>query len=327
MSSRSFGIVFICLTVLALAFTWEPAQAKEKSEVIIFHAGSLTVPFAKMEKEFESLHPNIDVKREGGGSTKMARLISEVGKTADIMASADYKVIDNNLIPEFADWNIRFASNQLVLCYTDSSKYADEVNADNWYNILLREGVEWGHSDPNLDPCGYRSLMVMQLAEMYYNQDGLYQRLLENRNDKNVRPKSVELVNLLKTGNLDYAWEYLSVAVQHDLKYIKLNDHINLGNYKYSSMYEKTEVTVSGKKPGTTIVKEGKSCTYGVTMIKDAPNREAATKFLAYLLDPDKGLKILKDMGQPPFVPCRIPSKEMKDQLPQKLKSYVVVKQ
>ncbi len=327
MSSRSFGIVFICLTVLALAFTWEPAQAKEKSEVIIFHAGSLTVPFAKMEKEFESLHPNIDVKREGGGSTKMARLISEVGKTADIMASADYKVIDNNLIPEFADWNIRFASNQLVLCYTDSSKYADEVNADNWYNILLREGVEWGHSDPNLDPCGYRSLMVMQLAEMYYNQDGLYQRLLENRNDKNVRPKSVELVNLLKTGNLDYAWEYLSVAVQHDLKYIKLNDHINLGNYKYSSMYEKAEVTVSGKKPGTTIVKEGKSCTYGVTMIKDAPNREAATKFLAYLLDPDKGLKILKDMGQPPFVPCRIPSKEMKDQLPQKLKSYVVVKQ
>ncbi|HMB31885.1 MAG TPA: tungstate ABC transporter substrate-binding protein WtpA [Desulfohalobiaceae bacterium] len=327
MSSRSFGIVFICLTVLALSFTWEPAQAKEKREVIIFHAGSLTVPFAKMEKEFESLHPNIDVKREGGGSTKMARLISEVGKTADIMASADYKVIDNNLIPEFADWNIRFASNQLVLCYTDSSKYADEVNADNWYNILLREGVEWGHSDPNLDPCGYRSLMVMQLAEMYYNQDGLYQRLLENRNDKNVRPKSVELVNLLKTGNLDYAWEYLSVAVQHDLKYIKLNDHINLGNYKYSSMYEKTEVTVSGKKPGTTIVKEGKSCTYGVTMIKDAPNREAATKFLAYLLDPDKGLKILKDMGQPPFVPCRIPSKEMKDQLPQKLKSYVVVKQ
>lgn len=327
MSSRSFGIVFICLTVLALAFTWEPAQAKEKSEVIIFHAGSLTVPFAKMEKEFESLHPNIDVKREGGGSTKMARLISEVGKTADIMASADYKVIDNNLIPEFADWDIRLASNQLVLCYTDSSKYADEVNADNWYNILLREGVEWGHSDPNLDPCGYRSLMVMQLAEKYYNQDGLYQRLLENRNDKNVRPKSVELVNLLKTGNLDYAWEYLSVAVQHDLKYIKLNDHINLGNYKYGSMYEKAKVNVSGKKPGTTIVKKGKSCTYGVTMIKDAPNREAATEFLAYLLDPDKGLKILKDMGQPPFVPCRIPSKEMKDQLPQKLKSYVVVKQ
>ncbi len=327
MSSQSFGIVFICLTVLALAFTWEPAQAKEKREVIIFHAGSLTVPFAKMEKEFESLHPNIDIKREGGGSTKMARLISEVGKTADIMASADYKVIDNNLIPEFADWDIRFASNQLVLCYTDSSKYADEVNADNWYNILLREGVEWGHSDPNLDPCGYRSLMVMQLAEKYYNQDGLYQRLLENRNDKNVRPKSVELVNLLKTGNLDYAWEYLSVAVQHDLKYIKLNDHINLGNYKYGSMYEKAKVNVSGKKPGTTIVKKGKSCTYGVTMIKDAPNREAATEFLAYLLDPDKGLKILKDMGQPPFVPCRIPSKEMKDQLPQKLKSYVVVKQ
>jgi molybdate/tungstate transport system substrate-binding protein len=34
---------------------------------------------------------------------------------------------------------------------------------------------------------------------------------------------------------MDYAWEYLSVAVQHDLKYIKLDDHINLGNYKYDT--------------------------------------------------------------------------------------------
>ena len=47
----------------------------------------------------------------------MARLISEVGKQADIMASADFKVIDNNLIPDFAEWNIRFASNQLALLH------------------------------------------------------------------------------------------------------------------------------------------------------------------------------------------------------------------
>jgi molybdate/tungstate transport system substrate-binding protein len=52
-----------------------------------------------------------------------------------------------------------------------------------------------------------------------------------------VRPKSVELVSLLKTGNMDYAWEYLSVAVQHELKYVRLDDHINLGNYKYDKFY------------------------------------------------------------------------------------------
>ena len=168
------------------------AGAKEK--VIIFNAGSLTVPLAAMEKEFETMHPNIDILREAGGSTKMARMISELNKPADIMASADYVVIDKTLIPKNAQWNIRFATNQLVLCYTDKSRFADEVNADNWYEILVRPGVVWGHSEPNLDPCGYRSLMVLQLAEKYYKKPGLYQRLIDNRPEKNVRPKSASKI-------------------------------------------------------------------------------------------------------------------------------------
>ena len=256
----------------------------------------------------------------------MARLISEVGKQTDIMASADFKVIDNNLIPEFAEWNIRFASNQLVLCYTDNSRYAKEITSDNWYEILLKKDVEWGHSDPNLDPCGYRSLMVLQLAETFYNQPGLYHKLLENRPKKNVRPKSVELVNLLKTGHMDYAWEYLSVAIQHDLKYIALDDHINLGNYKYDGFYKQARVEVTGKKPGTFKTRAGKSCTYGITQIKDGPNPEAAQAFLTFLLSPDQGLKTLDRMGQPPFVPARVPDAAMAEKLPSQLKPLVEVR-
>ena len=78
--------------------------------------------------------------------------------------------------------------------------------------------------------------MVMQLAEKYYGIKGLYKNLMASRHKKNIRPKAVEIVNLLKTGNMDYAWEYLSVAVQHKLKFIKLDDHINLGNYKFDKL-------------------------------------------------------------------------------------------
>jgi molybdate/tungstate transport system substrate-binding protein len=302
-------------------------SAASKKKLTIFHAGSLTVPFAKIEKDFEAKHPNIDVQREAGGSTKMARLISEVGKPADIMASADYKVIDNNLIPKFADFNIRFATNQLVLCYTDQSKYADKINDKNWYEILQKKGVVWGHSDPNLDPCGYRSLMVLQLAEKFYSIEGLYQKIVDNRPQKNIRPKAVELVNLLKTGNMDYAWEYLSVAIQHNLKFVKLNDHLNLGNYKYDDFYKLASVKVSGKKPGTWITKKGKSCTYGITLIKDAPNPEAARFFLEFLLSPEHGLKTLESMGQPPFIPCRVPTKKMINSIPAGIKAFVEVKE
>jgi molybdate/tungstate transport system substrate-binding protein len=113
-----------------------PANAASYGKVIVFHAGSLTVPFAEMEKIFESQNPGTDILREAGGSTKMARMISELNKPADIMASADYAVIDKGLIPAKAAWNIRFATNQLVLCYTDRSRFANEVNAQNWYEIL-----------------------------------------------------------------------------------------------------------------------------------------------------------------------------------------------
>jgi len=234
------------------------AQAATREKVIIFHAGSLSVPLQAMEKAFEKAHPEIDIQREGSGSRKCARKISDLGKECDIMASADFSVIDNLLIPKFANWNIRFATNQMVICYNDKSAYAKELTPESWTDILARKGVEWGHSDPNLDPCGYRSLMVLQLAEKAFKKPGLNQRLLANRPVRNIRPKEVELIAMLENGALDYAWEYRSIAVQHQLKFQSLPPEINLSDYALDSFYRQAEVEVSGKKPGEKITLRGK---------------------------------------------------------------------
>ena len=320
-------LTFFVTGLLVYPQTGWTGENQPTGKVIIFNAGSLTIPFSKMEKEFEARYPKVDIMREAAGSQKCARKISDLKKPCDIMASADYTVIDKLLIPVYADWNIRFATNRLVLCYTDKSRYADKINTGNWYEILQKKGVVWGHSDPNADPCGYRSIMVLQLAEKYYKKQGLYQRLINSRPKENIRPKSVELVALLQTGNMDYAWEYRSVAVQHGLKFLELPDDINLGNYKHDNFYKEAVVELTGKKPGTTVKKKGKSCTYGITLIKNAPNREAAIAFLKYLLEPQEGLKILKEMGQPPFIPCRVPTAKMKAQLPEELQGLVEIKE
>jgi molybdate/tungstate transport system substrate-binding protein len=311
------AVVVLCAAV--------PASAEPSGKLVVFHAGSLAVPFEDMEKAFEARYPNVDVQRESGGSTKLARMITELGKPADIMASADYLVIDKMLVPGFAAWNARFATNQIVLCYTPQSRYASEINDKNWTEILQRPDVVWGHSDPNLDPCGYRSLMTLQLAEKFSGQTGLYDKILANRPEKNVRPKSVELISMLESGNMDYAFEYMSVAVQHGLKYVAFDDHINLGNYAMDPFYETAVVKVTGKEPGTFMELKGSSITYGVTMLKNASNPEAAEAFLAYLLDPEGGLKILKDQGQPPIVPASVATQAMHDALPQGLKALVKV--
>jgi len=316
--------MFVC--VIGLLLIAAQALAEPQGELVMFHAGSLSMPFEAMEKAFEAKYPKVDLLREPSGSQQAARKITDLKKPCDIMASADYKVIDKLLIPDYADWNIRFAFNQIVLCYTEKSKHADKVNKDNWYEILQEKGVVWGHSDPNIDPCGYRALMVIQLAEKFYKKPGLYNAVISNRPKENIRPKSVELVSLLQTANMDYSWEYLSVAVQHDLKYIILPDDINLGNYKYDDYYSQAVVQVTGKEPGTFMDLKGDSCTYGVTIVKTAPNMEAALAFLKYMLDPDGGLKVLKDMGQPPFIPGRVPTLAMKEKLPQELQPVVEVK-
>jgi molybdate/tungstate transport system substrate-binding protein len=323
-SMITLAVIALCSIGVVCPVTQTLAEPTGK--VTIFHAGSLSIPFDAMEKAFEEKYLQVDLQREAAGSQACARKITDVKKPCDIMASADYTVIDKLLIPTYADWNIRFATNQLVLCYTDMSAYADKITKKNWYEILQKKDVVWGHSDSNLDPCGYRSLMVMQLAEKHYKKPGLYDKLLANRPKENIRPKSVELISLLQTGNMDYAWEYLSVAVQHDLKYIVLPDEINLGNYRYDDFYSQAVVKVTGKEPGTFMDMKGGSVTYGITLIKDAPNREAAIAFLRYLLDPQGGLKILKDQGQPPFVPSRVPNKNMKALVPAELQKLVEVK-
>jgi molybdate/tungstate transport system substrate-binding protein len=316
----------ICFLLLIGMLVPGSLLAEPAGKLIIFHAGSLTVPFAEMEKEFEARFPKVDIQREHGGSTRMARLISEVGKPADLMAAADYQVIDRSLMPDHAMINIRFATNELVLCYTDHSRYAKEFGTDTWFDIMTREGVVWGHSDPNIDPGGYRALMAMQLAEKYYRRPGLYEKLLANRPIENLRDKSVSLTSLLQSGEMDYIWAYRSIALQHNLKFISLDEHINLAVPENDHFYRQATVRVTGEKPGTYLDRIGQFCAYGIALMENAPNPEAAEAFLVYLLDPQGGLSILAKHGQPPFIPAWVPSEEMKDRLPASLQKLVGVR-
>ena len=299
-----------------------PTVASESAlegKLIIFHAGSLTVPVKHLTEAFQKTHPNVTFETEAAGSRTTARKVSELGREADIVMSADYTVIDNLLIPDFADWNVRFARNTMVIAYTDKSKYADEINADNWYEILLRDGVVYGHSDPDADPCGYRTLLVWQLAEKHYGIPGLYQKLDEHCPPENVRPKETDLIALLQSGDMDYAFEYRSVAVQHGLKFVELPDEINLSRVEFADFYGQARVELSGSEPGQTITMKGKPIVYGVTIPKNAPHPDLAIEFVKFLLGPE-GQAIMEEHGQPPIVP---PVADNKDALPTALQTLV----
>lgn len=286
----------------------------------IFHAGSLAVPLDEAGEAFTAQHSDVTVQTEGAGSRTTIRKVTELGKPADIIGSADYRAIEELMFPDHADWYLIFASNEMVLAYTEDSKYQDEITADNWYQILLRDGVEYGHADPNADPCGYRTLMLWQLAEEYHGIPGLYQKLVDRCPKQNIRPKSVELTALLQAGALDYAFEYRSVAMQHGLEYIALPDEIDLSDFELADYYAQAEVEVTGKEPGTTTTLIGAPIAYGVTIPKNAPHPELAISFLQFLLGPE-GQAIMADCGQPPIVPAIASDR---DRLPEELKQFAL---
>ncbi len=325
MRKNIFLILVVILVLIPNFIVFASKSNKTKSKVIIFHAGSLSVPFSKIEREYEKINPDIDIQREVSGSMVCARKITQLKKPCDIFASADYMIINKMIIPEYADFNIIFASNKIVLCFTESSNFSSTINTNNWFNILKKENVNWGFSDPNLDPCGYRTLIVMKLAEKYYNIEGLYDSLIKKVKLKNIRPKSVELISLLQTGNLDYAWEYYSVAKQHGLNFIDLPPEINLGSFEYDNLYKKASVKIRGKS-GNKIEIRGKSITYGLTLLKSAPNREQAIDFLKFLLNREKGLKLIQETGQKVFDPPILENIQMLKYIPDELKALLGIK-
>jgi molybdate/tungstate transport system substrate-binding protein len=287
----------VLVQILLLLILTLPSLFVFSETLTVLHAGSLTVPLRKAEKAFAKQYKNVSFNDESAGSVKIMRMITEIGKEADIVAVADYSLIPQYLIPEFADWYIEFATNQLVIAYTPASKYAKEINQKNWYEILLKNNVEFGYSNPNLDPCGYRTRLMFELAEKYYNIPGLSQKLTMSCSPNNVKSKSVALIAGLESGELDYAFEYLSVAKQNGLKYILLPPQLNFGSQKYANFYSQATIVLSGEKKVI-----GKPIVYGVTIPKNAPHKELAEKFLAFVLSP-QGREIFEDCGQPPIVP------------------------
>jgi molybdate/tungstate transport system substrate-binding protein len=270
-----------------------------------------------MEKIFESIHPDVDIQREPSGSKLAARKVSELNRTADIVAVSDYSIIPELLYPDYASWTIYFARNKMVIAFTESSKYSREINSSNWYDILLREGVDYGYSDPLLDPCGYRALMVIKLAENYYNFPGLFNRFMQKVNKRNIRPKETDLIALTETGELDYHFNYKSVAERHKLKFIELPVEIDLSSFEKKDIYKSAKIEITDKS--RTITKTGEPILYGITIVKNAQNKKTAEEFLKFLLS-DEGRKILKENYLYPLNP---PETDNKSALPDSLKSLV----
>jgi molybdate/tungstate transport system substrate-binding protein len=294
------------------------SHSVKPKEIIIFHAGSLSVPFRQLKDEYEKKNHGIKILLEPAGSLVCARKVTELKKSCDIIASSDYFVINELLIPDYASWSIRFATNEIVIAGEAKSKYFSDISSENWMDILRRDDVIYARADPDSDPCGYRTVFTFMLAEKYYNKPGLTEKML-SKNKEYIRPKEVDLVALLESNSIDYMFQYKSVAIQHGLKYIELPKEINLADPSKNDIYSSVSIDVAGNKPGTKMKVTGDYINYSITVLNNAPQKEEAVKFLEYMLSPE-GMRIFRNNGQEPIIPF---STEQSDNLPATLKKLL----
>src|SRR5215207_1340832 len=204
--------------------------------LLIYLAASLNKPMQPLLDRFAA-RTGIVVQRESGASLEHVRKITELHRVPDVLLLADAEVFPQLLVPQHAGWYAAFARNRMVVAYTKRSKYATEINASNWMRILGRKGVEVGRTDPDLAPAGYRTLLMLQLAERYYRAPGLAKSLLAHAPFRNIRPNAAELAALLAAGELDYIYDYQSVAEANGFSFVALPDEINLGDPKRAKEY------------------------------------------------------------------------------------------
>lgn len=295
-------LVIAGLTMLLLLSCRGPGRPRR--HLWIFAAASLNDVLAEFEKSFEQKNPGVDARVEVSGSLVAARKVSEYKRRGDVVISADNRVIDSLLIPKFADWQVGFLTNEIVLAYSEKSRYAAKVSSTNWPTILMRPEVRVARVDENLGPLGYQTLLVWKLADIHYGQQlrgtSLFQALWKRASGGLIRPDAAELLPVLGT-EADYIFIYRSTAKEHNLKHLLLPAEVNLSSFAHSDFYSGASATISAA-PGKDITIRGEPIVFSLTILRDAPNRAGALSFVKMLLGPD-GKAILERHGFAPVSP------------------------
>ena len=330
--------LFFALPLAAVAQT-PNCVPPSSQQLIIYRAGSLTRAFTPIEKAF-TCQTGIQVKDVAMGSVDAGRQITAGGQACDLYAPADYLDIDLFMKPAgYANFNIVFARGKMVLAYSASGLATKKLPpiaeagssakvpqaVARWYEILTMPGVSIGGGNPFLDPGAYRGPMIFQLAEAYYKIPNLYNNLLEHVVIAGSDPAAPALG---KGFDFQLTYEHnarATASANPDYRYLNLPDEINLSDPAKDAYYRQNAVVglpgLGTPRSARTIAVPGVHVAWGITLLKDAPNRENAIKFLQLLLSP-AGKASLIDNGPAPISPAHVSPADFR-KLPESLRSLV----
>jgi molybdate/tungstate transport system substrate-binding protein len=284
--------------------TLSPNQQREP--VSLMYAASLIKTFEETLGPAFQEDTGYPYQGEARGSVQIANLILDGLRRPDVFVSAGTIPIKKlmNATDPLADWLVKFGSAEMVIAYTPKSRFFNDLEKARtgeipWYETLSKPGLKFGRTDPELDPKGYYMIISAELANKYYNDTGIKQRILgEDRNPAQIFPEET-LKTILEQGQLDAAAAYKHEAVARGLPYITLPPEINLANPALSNLYRTASYNLD-EGEGQTVF--GEPIYFSFTLPNTVKNLEGATSFGEFILS-NAGRMILDSAGLNPIKP------------------------
>ena len=287
-------------TALLAVLSFHPfafsADDAEGRTVSVLYAGSLAGVMENGVGPAFKAATGLGYQGEAQGSLGAGRMIRDGLRQPDVFISADPLVNDNVLMgPDnhnLVAWYVMMASSQLVVAYNPKSEFAakfEDVRAGKlkWYEVLEMPGLRMGRGYPRIDPKGYRTLFMFNLAADHYKRPQIAKLLGDPLNPDQVFPE-VGLVARLEAGQLDAGIFYMHEAVAHKMAFIKVAPEESLGDAAFAASYAKQSYMPKDERVvGAPIV-------FTITIPKTVKHREAARALVKFMLSSEK---LLTDFG------------------------------
>lgn len=262
---RVLPILTLCLLVTSCR------QNNSQIDIRIFHAAGMA-PFLEQLAP-RAQHDGLHLLTESSGSQMAIRKVTELGRACDVLILADPQLIAE-LCADHCEGRLDFATDSMVLGVGARAPRVPEAETA-WQTVILDPAARLARVNETLGPIGYRTLLVLRLAEQIQEAHGLLSNFVKRC--ELVVDDVERLPPLLTSGEADYAFLYRSTAMAHGVRFIPLDPRINLGSMEQD--YQQASVTFSALKAGTprTVIVTGSPILWTLTIPRSADAHAAAT--------------------------------------------------
>jgi len=237
-----------------LAFP-RPARAQALTPLDVAYAGSMGSMMEGPIKTQAAQLLQVDFHGRGQGSDALAQLIVGGSIAPDVFIPVTPSPMLVVLKARKATTAVPIARTEMVIAYSPKSKYAQAFadaaagkrGAMPWWQILAQPDIRFGRTDPVTDPQGRNIIFTLQLAETYYKQPGLANKIL----GQTVNPAQIftepSVQARLQSGEIDAASAYKIQPGPFNIPYVSLPREINLADDALRAHYAQATLDLNGK--------------------------------------------------------------------------------